>query len=154
MTVPNLMRFTLTCLCGLVLCSCSTPMSPFEKADSEGDGDGELDVVELEHRLATGLHAAGDTNRDGTVTHEEWVVVYPESNKALFEKYDTDGTRGLSPAEVETSLEEEKTFKKLMTKIDTNGDAIIDPTEAAVFHDAMQAANGDNDVQKLANILK
>lgn len=149
---PASPKFVLPCLFGMALCSCSTPPSNFQRADT--DGDGQLDVVELEQRLAAALHAAGDTNRDGTVTHEEWVVVYPASNKALFQKYDTDGVRGLGLEEVATSLEQEGTFKKLMSKIDTDGDAIIDPQEAAVFHDAMQAADGNNDVQKLSNILK
>ena len=152
MRFPRFPRFLLAGLCGAVLSSCATPPSPFERADT--DRDGLLDVSELEKRLAEALHEAGDANGDGTVTHEEWVVVYPQSNKALFNKYDTDGTRGLSIEEATTSLDQEGTFKKLMTKIDTNGDAVIDPQEAAVFHEAMQAADGGNDVQKLSNILK
>ena len=144
-------RIILAGLCMAGMCSCSTRQGPFERADT--DRDGLLDVAELEQRLASALHEVGDANGDGTVTHEEWVVVYPQSNKALFNKYDTDGRPGLSLEEAATSLEQEGTFKKLMTKIDTNGDAVIDPQEAAVFHDAMQAADGGNDVQKLSNIL-
>ena len=123
----------------------------FEEADVNQNG--KLEVTELDAPLAEALHRAGDKNRDGNLTYAEWIEVYPKSNKAKFNKYDTDGTTGLSLAEATTALSKEGTFRKVTNKIDTNRDGVIDRNEAAVFHDAMEAADGENKVQQLENLI-
>ncbi len=123
----------------------------FEKADANKNG--KLETTELDTALAKSLHKAGDTNKDGSVTYTEWKAVYPKSNQATFNKYDTDGTSGLSLAESTAGLQGEGIFKKLSARIDTNKDGVIDKNEAATFHDAMEAADGANQVQKLNNLL-
>ena len=124
----------------------------FKKADTNKNG--KLETTELDTALAKGLHKAGDKNHDGNVTFAEWKAVNESSNQAKFNKYDTDGTTGLSLTEATTALNNEGTFKKLSDKIDTNDDGVIDKAEAGTFHDAMVAADGRNEVEKLNNLLK
>jgi Ca2+-binding EF-hand superfamily protein len=138
-------------LLALATASCEIPEGAFEHTDS--DDDGKLEVKELEVALTETVHVTGDTNRDGTLTLEEWTAVYPKADKDDFNKYDTDGTPGLSLEETTIALDDLGTFDILIAKIDTNKDGVIDKEEAAVFYDALQAADGDNDIQKLDNLL-
>lgn len=132
--------------------SCSAPRQEMDCADTNHDGS--LEVSELKRALAKGVHEASDLNGDGIVTFEEWKEVMPEADLKRFNKYNAEGTPGLSLAEAINAMEKEKTFDDLVAHIDTNNDGVIDPGEAEVFHDAMEAADGRNDVEKLNNLLK
>jgi Ca2+-binding EF-hand superfamily protein len=130
---------------------CTTHTSPFERTDA--DGDSRLEVPELEAALAEMVHRTGDLDGDGNMTFAEWKRVYPKADRRSFERYDANGSGGLTLGETKVAIDREKVFDKLLSKIDVNADGVIDKTEAATFHDAMQAADGANDVQKLETIL-
>ena len=139
----------------LALASTSCRKTPepnhFESADT--DRDGALDVPELEAALVAAIHAAGDTNKDGEMTYAELEKVYASANRAKFGAADGDRSGTLSLKEVKNAMDKDNAFDKLMSKIDTNGDGIIDKVEAGRFHDAMEAADGASDLDKLKTIL-
>ena len=68
---------------------------------------------------------------------------------AAMQQYDGNGDGVIKAGE----LKQAPSLNFSLDRIDTNGDGVVDKEEAGVFHDAFQAAVGDNDIQKLDNLL-
>lgn len=137
-----------TSVAGITACTTLEPDN-FDRVDE--DGDGQLSLRELENALAESLFTSGDLNGDGVVTFAEWKEVLPTTNQARFFKYAPDGKMTLEQAR--QAVDEGGVFDSLLGSIDTNNNGIVDKEEARIFHDAMEAADGDNDVQRLNAIL-
>ena len=133
------------------LASCETPQTRLQSVDT--DRDGQLNVSELEVALTNVVWGISDADGDGKVTYAEILKADPESPKREFLRNDTDSSGTLSRAELGSAIERKGAFKELSKKIDTDGDGVINPDEAAVFHDAMAAADGAQNFKQLEKVL-
>lgn len=134
------------------LASCEQPKGAFEHADTNRDG--KLQVAEFEVALAEALVRYADADQDGKVTFAEWQHVFPQADKAKFLAADTDGDGAISLSEAIAYVDKAGTFDTLIAKIDTNGDGVIDKAEAGAFYEKLQAAEGDNELQKLKTVVE
>tara|TARA_R110002096_G_scaffold39182_19_gene107443 strand:- start:93 stop:587 length:495 start_codon:yes stop_codon:yes gene_type:complete len=116
---------------------------------TDSDKDGQLDVAELEAALTRSVFDIGDSNKDGKLSKEEVRKAAPERPDSKFALNDKDKSGYLSYGEVVQFVDEEGSFDKILEKIDLNGDSIIDPKEAGRFHDAMTAADRDQNLTPL-----
>lgn len=131
----------------LLVSSCS---SAAKRADLNKNG--KISTEELNKALVKAVFEAADENRDGSVTFEEWKQVFPDSTKKKFQAHDLGKNGSFTLEEALTYCKKHKTFDKLVGKVDSNGDGIIDKEEAGKFQDKMAATQGDNEVQKLKTL--
>ncbi|NOX98523.1 MAG: hypothetical protein GXP30_02135 [Verrucomicrobia bacterium] len=127
--------------------SCS---SALKQADTNSDG--KLATDELNKALVKAVFEAADENGNGSVTHEEWKQVFPGSTKKKFMAHDLGKNGSFTLDEALSYCKKHKTFDKLAAKVDSNGDGIIDKEEAGKFQDKMEAAQGENQAQKLKTL--
>ena len=113
----------------------------------------EFQVAELKLALTRVVFAIGDYDKDGEVTYEEAVRANSDGTKESFQENDTDGSGGLSFDELEGAIERRGAFDDLVSRIDANGDQVIDKEEAETFYDAMAAADNAKDFKQLKEIL-
>lgn len=135
-------------LAALLVNSCS---SAAKKADSNKDG--KISTEELNQALVKAVFEAADENRNGSVTFEEWKLIFPEASKTEFHDTDLGKSGSFTLVEAFAYCEKQKTFDQLVKKIDSNGDGVIDKEEAGVFYDKMHETKGDNEVQKLKKLM-
>lgn len=131
----------------LLASSCSSAM---KQADTNKDG--KISTDELNVALVTAVFGAADANGNGSVTYEEWQKVFPETTKKKFMDTLPGDNDEFNLEESLTYCKKHKTFDKLVNRIDSNGDGIIDKAEAEKFQQEMQKAKGDNKTQKLKNL--
>ena len=137
----------LACVATLLVSSCS---SAAKRADLNEDG--KISIEELNQALVKAVFEAADENGDGSVTFEEWKQVFPKTTKREFMAHDLGKSGAFTLKEAQAYCKKHKTFDKLVGKVDSNGDGIIDKEEAGNFQDKMEAAQGDNEVQKLKTL--
>ena len=131
----------------LLASSCSSAM---KRADTNKDG--KISTDELNEALVTAVFGAADANGNGSVTYEEWQKVFPEVTKKKFMDTLPGDSDEFNLGDSLTHCKKHKTFDKLVNRIDSNGDGIIDKTEADKFQQEMQKAKGDNKIQKLKTL--
>ena len=137
----------LTGAAAILATSCS---SAAKRADTNKDG--KISTEELNEALVQAVFKAADENRDGSVTFEEWKQVFPDTTKKKFQAHDLGKNGSFTLEEALVYSKTHKTFDKLVSKVDSNGDGIIDKEEAGNFQDKMEATQGDNEVQKLKTL--
>ncbi|MCF6312555.1 MAG: EF-hand domain-containing protein [Verrucomicrobiales bacterium] len=114
--------------------------------------DGKISTDELNEALVTAVFTAADANANGSITFEEWQKVFPEVTKKKFMDTIPGDNEQFTLVESLAYCKKHKTFDKLMNRIDSNGDGIIDKAEADKFQQAMQKAKGSNETQKLKTL--
>lgn len=127
--------------------SCS---SAAKRADLNKDG--KISTEELNKVLVKAVFEAADENGNGSVTFEEWKQVFPDATKKKFTANNLGKSGSFTLEEALAYCKKHKTFDKLVAKIDSNGDGIIDKEEAGKFQDKMEAAEGSNEMQKLKTL--
>jgi Ca2+-binding EF-hand superfamily protein len=137
----------LACAAALLGSSCS---SATKRADLNKDG--KISTEELNNALVKAVFKAADENGNGSVTFEEWKQVFPDSTKKKFQAHDLGKEGAFTLEDALAYCSKNKTFDKLVAKIDSNGDGIIDKEEAGKFQDKMEATEGGNEVQKLKTL--
>lgn len=131
----------------LLASSCSSAM---KQADTNKDG--KISTDELNKALVTAIFRAADANGNGSITFEEWQKVFPEVTKKKFLDTIPGDSDKFTLEESLAYCKKHKTFDKLVNRIDSNGDGIIDKEEAGKFQQAMQKAEGSNQAQKLKTL--
>ncbi|MFK5922359.1 MAG: EF-hand domain-containing protein [Verrucomicrobiota bacterium] len=131
----------------LLSSSCTSAM---KKADLNKDD--KISTEELNKALVSAIFDAADKNGNGSVTYDEWKLVFPKVTKKRFNTHALGKNGNFTLPEALAYCEKEGTFDKLVNKIDLNKDGIIDKEEAANFQQKMQAAEGNNDIQKLKTL--
>ncbi len=115
--------------------------------------DRRISVPEMEVGLATVVHGIADSNADEEITFDEIVSVYSVADRDEFIASDSDGSGTLSLTELHGAIDRSGGFKSLMSDIDINGNSVIDPAEAARFHDAMVTSESVDDLTKIGSIV-
>lgn len=131
-------------------CAKSEP-APYSFLDT--DQDRRISVGEMRAGLTAVVLGIADADGDDELTFSEISAAYPASNQADFSASDTDGSGTLSRVELQGAIDRSGGFKALMADIDVNGNSIIDPAEAARFHDAMVTSKSANDITKIDGIV-
>ena len=131
----------------LLASSCSSAM---KQADTNKDG--KISTDELNEALVRAVFGAADANGNGSVTYEEWQKVFPEVTKKKFLDAVPSDSEQITLEESLAYCKKHKTFDKLLNRIDSNGNGIIDKAEAEKFQQEMQKAKGDNKTQKLKTL--
>ena len=118
------------------------------------NADGKVSTGEMERHLVDAIFDAADRNRDGSVNHAEWQKIFPDVTAEEFAKHDLGKTGSFTRAEGHAYCDRKGTFDKLVGKVDSSGDGIIDRAEAGAFKEKLRAAPGANSVQRLDHVLK
>ncbi len=121
-----------------------------KKADTNKDG--KISTDELNRALITAVFRAADANGNGSITFEEWQKVFPQVTKKKFMDTIPGDSEQFTLEESLAYCKTHKTFDKLVNRIDSNGDGIIEKAEAEKFQQAMQKAKGSNTTQKLKTL--
>ena len=137
----------------IALGACATQREPAPYSFMDTDRDRRISVAEMRTGLTTVVHGIADSDADGEVTFAEIAAAYPPADPVEFAASDTDGTGTLSLTELHEAIDRSGAFRELMNDIDVDGDSVIDPAEAARFHDAMVTAQSADDVTKIAGIV-
>jgi Ca2+-binding EF-hand superfamily protein len=150
----KLAKFFPVLVATLVSCISFTGCHPqgkrFGSADVDGDGgisEGELAIV-----ILGAVYDQGDTNSDGKMTLAEWLAVNPKANPSALRKADSDRDGAVSVSEIQAYAADQRAFKKLFNRIDTDKSESIDPAEAKAFRSALRRSEGGNPVEKLLNL--
>lgn len=124
------------CLLAAALSSCQTvPDADFLAADANKDRA--IDKAELDQHVANRFMRSYDSNKDGGITFAEWKAVYPEADRAKYQRRDTDKNGKITMPELLVVLREHPTFGNLMQTLDKNGDKLVQPSEAKDFQKHM-----------------
>lgn len=137
-------------LAGTVALLGSSCTSAMKKADLNKDD--KISTEELNQALVSAIFDAADKNGNGRITCDEWRLVFPKVTQKKFNTHALGKNGDFTLPEALAYCGKEKTFDKLVNKIDLNSDGIIDKQEAANFQEKMQAAEGENDIQKLKTL--
>ena len=139
-----------TALAGATALLASSCSSAMKQADTNKDG--KISTDELNEALVIAVFGAADANGNGSVTYEEWQKVFPEVTKKKFLDAVPSDSEQITLEESLAYCKKHKTFDKLLNRIDSNGNGIIDKAEAEKFQQEMQKAKGDNKTQKLKTL--
>jgi len=112
----------------ILLSSCGTTPSIFDKADSNSDQ--KLSTAEVEDMLIEGIFINTDTNNDGLVTLAEWSAQNAGDPPTLFASRDENKDGGVTFEEFRDHASETGMFTKVATEIDTDGNGYISPAES------------------------
>ena len=123
-----------------------------KKADL--DGDGSISTAEFDRALVDAVFDKSDRDRNGSVNYAEWKKIFPDMTEEEYAKHDLGSKGEFTREEAIAHCAEKKTFHKLVGRIDSNGNGIIDPEEAQAFSAELDAADGANEVQKLDSLLR
>ncbi len=122
--------------------SCVTTSNP-ELEATDIDGNGTVEVDELETAFTKKMFEMGDTNDDGKLSEEEINQASEEKPRWKFADADTDNSGYLSYEELVRVVDEEKVFDEYLQSIDVNGDGIISNDEGRRITGAQDANERD-----------
>lgn len=138
-------------LLALAGCAGSSEPAPYSFLDT--DRDRRISVAEMRTGLATVVHGIADSDGDDQLSWAEISNAYAPADRGEFAAADADGSGTLSLVELHGAIDRSGGFAELMREVDMDGDSVIDPAEAARFHDAMVTARSTDDITKIGGIV-
>ena len=118
----------------LVSCQSTPPAAPDRFAAADGNKDGVLNGVEVNHYFVSNIFTERDTNHDGFITKAEWNPEMPAAEAKLFAERDTNGDGKVSLAEAEAYALKAGTYTGELKEADTNKDKAISREEATAYY--------------------
>ena len=122
----------------LTMAACQTTTAPtthFDQADANHDKHLSLD--ETNNYLVNEVFSARDTNKDGKLTKDEWVVNNNPNEEKSFRARDLNHDGVVTRDEALAYGRNKGVAKKLMDAADTNRDGWLSPEELQAFHGSM-----------------
>lgn len=127
--------------CGaLALLPGCTTNGAFAGLDANRDGSGS--PQEFDAYMKREVFACADANRDGEVSQQEWRDVNPNLNAAKFRKADRNGNDCIDRREADATFDREESLKKLFKQIDTDGSGGLSHAEVTAYRSKIRQAPG------------